>query len=196
VLAICQGIHAKIPAMNLTAMVRNLAQLLATRRFAHRKYDCQVRACSALSAIKHNLVSLLLADPKERRALLENLARSLSSAVETVRPDLSFPRVNPGKLKPGFHPAHKRTAEVDGIAVRWRNRPPSRIDFSNRYVKYGAPVRRLLTVVRRMYMPAHAASGCGPGQYSATGLWHYFPRQNRKALTFISRLFVSSTCDQ
>ena len=110
VLAIRQDIHAKILAMNLTAMVRNVAQLLAKRRFAPRKYDHQVRACSALSAMKHNLVRLVFSDPKERRGLLEDLAQSLSSAVEAVRPDRSFPRNNPGKLKPGFHPAYKRTA--------------------------------------------------------------------------------------
>lgn len=110
VLAIRQDIHAKILSMNLTAMVRNLAQLLAERRFAHRKRDYQVRACSALSAMKNNLVRLLFADPEERRGLLEDLSQSLSSAVEALRPDRNFPRTNPGKLKPGFHPAYKRTA--------------------------------------------------------------------------------------
>lgn len=109
-LAIRQDIHAKILAMNLAAMVRNLAQLLADRRFAHRARHYQVRACTALSAMKNNLVRLLFADPDERRELLALLARSLSSAVEAVRPDRSFPRRNPGTLKPGFHPAYKRTA--------------------------------------------------------------------------------------
>jgi hypothetical protein len=110
VLAIRQDIHAKILAMNLTAMVRNVAQLLADRRFAHRKRRYQVRATSALSAMKHNLVRLLFADPNARHDLLALLARSLSDAVEAVRPDRSFPRRNPGKLKPGFHQAYKRTA--------------------------------------------------------------------------------------
>jgi hypothetical protein len=110
VLAIRQDIHAKILAMNLTAMVRNVAQRLADRRFAHRKRQYQVRACSALSAMKNNLVRLLFADPDERRDLLTLLTRSLSDAVDAVRPDRSFPRNNPGKLKPGFHQAYKRTA--------------------------------------------------------------------------------------
>jgi hypothetical protein len=110
VLAIRQDIHAKILAMNLTAMVRNVAQLLADRRFAHRKRRYQVRATSALSAMKHNLVRLLFDDPDARHDLLALLARNLSDAVEAVRPDRSFPRRNPGKLKPGFHQAYKRTA--------------------------------------------------------------------------------------
>jgi hypothetical protein len=70
----------------------------------------QVRACSALSAMKDSLARLVSADPDERRELLELLTRSRSGAVEAVRPDRSFPRRNPGKLKPGFHPAYKRTA--------------------------------------------------------------------------------------
>ena len=109
-LAVRQDIQAKILAMNLSAMVRNVAQLIATRRFAHRKLAYQVRACSALSAMKHNLVRLLFADPGERRRLLEDLIQYLCGAVEAVRPDRSFPRSNPGKLKPGFHLAYKRAA--------------------------------------------------------------------------------------
>jgi hypothetical protein len=109
-LAIRQDIHAKILAMNLAAMVRNVAQLVADRRFAHCKHGYQVRACSTLSEMKNNLVRLLCGDPEQRRELLALLTQSLSDAVEAVRPDRSFPRRNPGKLKPGFHPAYKRTA--------------------------------------------------------------------------------------
>lgn len=104
VLAVRQDIHAKILAMNLAAMVRNVAQLIATRRFAHRKLTYQVRGCSALSAMKNNLVRLLTAEPIDRQCLLEALIRHLSSAVEAVRPNRSFPR-----NKPGFHQAYART---------------------------------------------------------------------------------------
>lgn len=110
VLAVRQDIHAKILAMNLAAMVRNVAQLNAKQRFAHRKRTYQVKACSTLSAMKNNLVRLLVADPIDRQRLLEALIRKLSSAVEAVRPDRSFPRNNPDKLKPGFHPAYMRAA--------------------------------------------------------------------------------------
>jgi len=60
--------------------------------------------------MKNNLVRLLFADPDERGDLLRLLTQSLSDAVEAVRPDRSFPRNNPGKLKPGFHLPYKRTA--------------------------------------------------------------------------------------
>jgi len=110
VLAVRQDMHAKILAMNLAAMVRNVAQLIAERLFAHRQFTYQVRGCSALSAMKNNLVRLLFADPIARQRLVETLIQQLSSAVDAVRPDRSFPRNKPGKLKPGFHPAYKRAA--------------------------------------------------------------------------------------
>jgi hypothetical protein len=110
-LAVRQDIQAKILAMNLAAMVRNVAQVLAERRFAHRKRRYQVRACSTLSAMKDNLVRLLLiGDGDQQRRLLERLVLHLASAVDAVRPNRSFPRQNPGKLKPSFHPAYKRAA--------------------------------------------------------------------------------------
>ncbi|WP_200348821.1 IS4 family transposase [Halochromatium glycolicum] len=109
-LAMRQDIQARILAMNLAAMVRNVAQLLAERRFAHRRFRYQVRACSTLSAMKDNLVRLLLGDGEQQRRLLERLVLHLASAVDAVRPNRSFPRQNPGKLKPGFHPAYKRVA--------------------------------------------------------------------------------------
>ena len=108
VLAARQDLQAKILAMNLAAMVRNVAQLIATRRFAHRKFAYQVRGCSALSAMKNNLVRLLLPGTIDRQPLVQALIRHLSSAVDAVRPDRSFARNKPGKLKPGFHPAYKR----------------------------------------------------------------------------------------
>lgn len=109
-LAVRQDIQAKSLAMNLAAMVRNLAQRLAERRYAHRQFRYQVRACSTLSAMKDNLVRLLLGEGDQQRRLLERLILHLASAVDAVRPDRRFPRQNPGKLNPGLHPAYKRAA--------------------------------------------------------------------------------------
>jgi hypothetical protein len=110
VLAVRQDIHAKILAMNLAAMVRHVAQLIASRCFAHRKYAYQVRACSTLSMMKNTLVRLLISDPIDRQQLLEAVIRQLASAVEAIRPGRSFPRRKPGQLKPGFHMPYKRLA--------------------------------------------------------------------------------------
>ena len=60
--------------------------------------------------MKNNPVRRLFAEPDERGDLLRLLSQSLSDAVEEVRPNRSFLRRNPGKLKPGFHQAYKRTA--------------------------------------------------------------------------------------
>ena len=109
-LAVRQDIHAKILALNLAAMVRAVAQLLATRRFAARQRAYQVRACAALSAMKHNLIRLLIGSSRHRDGLLKCLIQKRSSSVEAVRPDRSFPGSNPGKLKPGFHVPYKRAA--------------------------------------------------------------------------------------
>lgn len=110
VLAVRQDIHAKILALNLAAMVRAVAQWLAARRFAARKRTYQVRACAALSAMKNNLVRFLIGSSHDRGGLLKRLIQQLSSSVDAVRPDRSFPRSNPGKLKPGFHMLYKRAA--------------------------------------------------------------------------------------
>jgi hypothetical protein len=110
VLAVRQDINAKILTMNLAAMVRNVAQLIAARRFVHHKFTYQVRGCSALSTMKNNVVRRLFADPIDRQRLLQTLIRYLSNGVNAVRPDRSFPRNKPGKLKSGFHPAYLRTA--------------------------------------------------------------------------------------
>ena len=56
------------------------------------------------------VVRLLLAGPIDRQRLVQALIRQLSSAVDAVRPNRSFARNTPGKLKPGFHPAYKRAA--------------------------------------------------------------------------------------
>lgn len=100
----------KILAMNLAAMVRNVAQLIAVRRCAGCRHDYPVCASAAVSAMKNRLVLLLLADPPDRQPLLKSLIQQRSSAVDAICPDRSFPHQNPGKLKPGFHPAYKRAA--------------------------------------------------------------------------------------
>lgn len=60
--------------------------------------------------MKDNLVRLRLGDGDQQRWLLERLILHLASAVDAVRPNRSFPRHHPGKLKPGSHPAYKRVA--------------------------------------------------------------------------------------
>ena len=110
VLAVQQDVHAKILALNLSSMVRVVAQLIASRRYATRRYRYQVRWTSTLSAMKHTLVRLFIGTLHASTNLLTSIICKLSKAVEAVRPDRQFPRKNPGQLKVGFHAAYKRTA--------------------------------------------------------------------------------------
>lgn len=109
-LTVQQDVHAKILSLNLAAMVRAVAQLLAKRRFAERRYAYQVRWSSTLSAMKHTLVRLLLGTRQQRMDLLAPLIGRLSEATDAVRPERSYPRHNPGQLRPGFHNAYRRAA--------------------------------------------------------------------------------------
>lgn len=110
VLAVQQDVHAKILALNLSSLLRFVAQLITTRRYQQRHYRYQVRWTSTLSAMKNTFVRLLIRGANAPITLLTTLVVKLSAAVEAVRPDRQFPRQNPGKLKPGFHPAYRRTA--------------------------------------------------------------------------------------
>jgi len=109
-LAVRQDVHAKILALNLTAMLRAVAQLIAALDFDSRKYAYQVVLCSALSAMKNNILRLVTGLTHDRMDLLSQLIRLLCSAGDAIRPDRSFPRSNPGKLRPGFHKAYRRAA--------------------------------------------------------------------------------------
>jgi hypothetical protein len=109
-LVIAQDVHAKILALNLAAMVRLVADVVARRHFAHRRDPQQIRWTNTLSDMKNNLVRLLLHAPADVADLWRRLVHSMAIAVDAIRPDRSYPRPNPGKLKPGFHPQYKRTA--------------------------------------------------------------------------------------
>jgi hypothetical protein len=110
VLAVQQDVHAKILALNLSSMVRGVAQRIASRRYAARKHTYQVRWTSTLSAMKNTLVRLMTGTLQASTAILTAVICKLSRAVEAVRPERQFPRQNPGKLKVGFHNAYCRTA--------------------------------------------------------------------------------------
>jgi hypothetical protein len=99
------------PRSQIATLTPSAEQLLAERRFAHRKSATRYAPAARSSAMKNNIVRLLLmGDGDQQRRLLERLVLHLASAVDAVRANRSFHRRNPGKLKPGFHPAYKRAA--------------------------------------------------------------------------------------
>ena len=109
-LVVRQDFHAKILALNLTAMVRQVADVAAKRHFQHRRYTQQVCWTDALSTMKNTLVRLLLHEEATLNDLWRRLIETLATEVDAVRPDRSYPRENPGRLKLGFHHSYKRAA--------------------------------------------------------------------------------------
>jgi len=110
VLVVRQDFHAKILALNLTAMARQVADVAAKRHFQHRRYTQQVCWTDALSTMKNTLVRLLLHEEATLNDLWRRLIETLATEVDAVRPDRSYPRENPGRLKPGFHHSYKRAS--------------------------------------------------------------------------------------
>ena len=110
VLSIRQDFHAKILAVNLAAMIRQVANYVARRHFAKRKHAMQVHWTAALSILKNTLVRLLLHETSALQELWTQLIRTLARCADIIRPDRSFARHQPGRLKLGFHPKYKRAA--------------------------------------------------------------------------------------
>ncbi|GAB6042258.1 hypothetical protein JCM17961_29340 [Endothiovibrio diazotrophicus] len=105
--ALLQDFHAKILAQNLTSIFVNLAQWLADVRYQQRKLSYRVNFANALSKMKNNIVRLFLcASPM---GLCLSLLEKISSSVEAVRPDRSFPRNMKNVQVPGFQENYKRT---------------------------------------------------------------------------------------
>ena len=89
-------------------MLRAVAQVVAKRLYAARRFAYKIRATSALSLLSDQLFQLLFASPGDCTVLIKRLIQRLSQTVEQVRPDRTFPRPNPGRRKAGFHIPYKR----------------------------------------------------------------------------------------
>ena len=78
----------------------------AQETVCERKLAYQINRTKTLSKAKNHLVCAVLGIAER----LPSLLRWIAADVEAVRSGRSFPRRNPGKKKPGFHQAYKRTA--------------------------------------------------------------------------------------
>jgi len=106
VLSVYQDVFAKLLTMNLAAMCAFSAADQAQQAVSHRKVRYQINRTKTLSKAKYHLVCAVL----NMAGRLQGLLRWIATDVEAVRPGRSFERRNPGKKKPGFHAAYKRTA--------------------------------------------------------------------------------------
>lgn len=106
VLSVYQDVFAKLLVMNLAAMCAHRADAQAQQAISHRKFRYQINRSQTLSKAKHHLVCAVL----NIAARLPSLLSWIAVDVIAIQPGRSFERKNPGKKKPGFHPAYKRTA--------------------------------------------------------------------------------------
>lgn len=105
-LSVRQDFYAKIFAMNLTAILAWVAQVIAERLYAARRHRYRVNFANALSKMKHAVARLLLGLGGQE--LVAALVLAMAASVEAVRPDRSAPRkMKPAKIQ-GFYPNYKR----------------------------------------------------------------------------------------
>jgi hypothetical protein len=103
-LTICQDFHAKVLALNLTAVLVSTAQKIVDDRCRADVHPKQVNMTHALCAMKAAVVRLLTrANPVE---LLRRLIEIFARTVEPVRPGRSYPRRQGPRLY-GYPMAYK-----------------------------------------------------------------------------------------
>jgi hypothetical protein len=103
-LTICQDFHAKVLALNLTAVLARTAQTIVDDRCRDDRHPKQVNMTHALCAMKGALVRLLTrANPLD---LLRRLIAIFVRTVEPVRPGRAFPR-RKGPRRHGYPMAYK-----------------------------------------------------------------------------------------
>ena len=103
-LTIDQDFHAKVLALNLTAVLARAAQDVVDDRCRDDIHPKQVNMTHALCAMKGALIRLLTrSDPLE---LLRVLITAVAHTVEPIRPGRSSPRRKGPRLH-GYHMAYK-----------------------------------------------------------------------------------------
>ena len=106
-LVVYQDFHAKVLALNLASLFAWVAQAIADRLYAKRRYRYQIDFANALTQMKNRLVRWLLdADP---RGLVVTVVTRMARSAEPVRPDRSAPRTLGTQKLQGFHGNYKRT---------------------------------------------------------------------------------------
>lgn len=105
-LTVKQDVHAKILALNLTAMMIWIAQAVVTLQYQHRRLAYQVNFAHALSLMKNRLVRLFLG-PKPR-VLCDFLTERIAVIIEPIRPGRSYSRNIKSQKVQRFHGCYKR----------------------------------------------------------------------------------------
>jgi hypothetical protein len=106
-LSVQQDFHAKILAMNLSALMAMAAQKTASEKTLHCRRRYQINFSQALSKMKHRIVKLILLSTQDIERLIMRTVHYISQTVEAVRAGRSAPRTLKN-IKNDIHfPAYK-----------------------------------------------------------------------------------------
>ena len=105
---ILQDFHAKVLALNLSAMMVWVAQVIADRVYAKRNHRYQINFANALSVLKNDLIRYIASSSPW--GMLMRLLSEIVESVEAVLPGRSYPRIKRKSHEQTFHGNYKRTA--------------------------------------------------------------------------------------
>ncbi len=106
-LSVKQDFHAKILAMNLTAIIALHADENIQKTTKHRKLKYQINFAQALSKMKHKIILLLLKTQEDITVMLKQTSDYLSQTIEAVRPGRTAPRRLKNIKNDIHYPAYK-----------------------------------------------------------------------------------------
>ena len=108
-LSVKQDFYAKIVASNLTALLEIKAQEMVDESTRHLKRNYQINHAQALSKMKHRMVSILISNSADIRAMIKRTVIYMSKTTEAIREGRSYPR-KLKNIKNDIHfPAYKST---------------------------------------------------------------------------------------
>jgi hypothetical protein len=102
--SVYQDFHAKVFAMNLTAVITHPAQDVIASQNGQKKYAYRINVTQALSKMKDSVV--LLFKQSNIMELLSKLFNIFISTIEPIRPGRKYPRKH-SVQKRGFYPCYK-----------------------------------------------------------------------------------------
>lgn len=91
-LSVKQDFHAKILAMNLTAIIAIHSNKNIQKTTKHRKLKYQINFAQALSKMKHKIVLLILTSREDISTMLKEISDYFTRTIEAVRPGRTAPR--------------------------------------------------------------------------------------------------------
>jgi hypothetical protein len=108
-LSVKQDFHAKIVAMNLTALMAMAAENVVAKKTKHRQLKYQINFAQALSKMKHKIVDLILQSRGNISSMIRQTIDYIGNTIEAVRDGRSNPR-RLKNTKNGLHfPAYKNS---------------------------------------------------------------------------------------